>query len=853
MGDNAILTQRHIFGLKGDVKRLVHFVEEATVAYPCGHHVVLYNTETKEQELIHGMVAPPLASGGITAMALTPNRKYLAVAERSSERGVVNIYDAASRKRRKMLSYADLGSKDVVYVSFSGDSKLCLTQGGAPEWQLVLWTFDRAAKPVASTRVSQGAVVNQVDFCPQDATVVCATGQGLLKFMRISESQFRPIASNQKREPQSYACHCWLPEERLVAATTAGDLVLYENYEFRMVLSTGGEASTRIESLCAYSKGFVCGGSAGSLRIYERSEDVRESFKCLKVFRIENCGPRCSIGNLVISPSEETLLCATNDHQMYTFTLSNTDILKEDSMNFDLLSTSFHGPGPDGSAEIYSMDVCVWKPLIATCGADRTVRIWNYQERTVELMKRFEEEEPLSVALHPSGLYVLVGFADKLRFMSLLMDDIRAVYELNIKACRECAFAHGGHAFAAANNAVVQIIATYTHETLANLRGHNGRVRSIRWSRGDRRLVTMGGDGAVFVWKVREAAKDGEHVLPRCAFLGGAASPDFRRIFCVADDRTIREFLAPPSASTSNSPGTSETPKGLVGAHSGTMSLSNVSASSEQHQAGGSAAMQQVVTPAKSKLCDTLLGCAELTANSRVLFVGTADDGAPGFVTAHPMQSQHSRDDWEQLEAQRYVAHADAVSCMRLSHDGLFLFTAGVDGSLALFQVHELDGRGQVVRGSMNRDAAGGTEFTEEILVTKSDLEDKGQQMLQLRLKVDELVLNNEYQLRLKDMKYKERIAEISDKFTSELRADAGRYEELMEDKRRMELDYEDRLHSLEDKHKHEFRDLETQYDAKISTEVTRYRALVTERDEQNAKWDDENRTSTSMLVSFRG
>ena len=70
--------------------------------------------------------------------------------------------------------------------------------------------------------------------------------------------------------------------------------------------------------------------------------------------------------------------------------------------------------------------------------------------------------------------------------------------------------------------------------------------------------------------------------------------------------------------------------------------------------------------------------------------------------------------------------------------------------------------------------------------MTKSDLEEKASAMQQLRNKVDELVLNNEYQLRLKDMKYKERLAETADKFTGELRADAERHERLSDEKRRM-------------------------------------------------------------------
>lgn len=46
----------------------------------------------------------------------------------------------------------------------------------------------------------------------------------------------------------------------------------------------------------------------------------------------------------------------------------------------------------------------------------------------------------------------------------------------------------------------------------------------------------------------------------------------------------------------------------------------------------------------------------------------------------------------------------------------------------------------------------------QEILVTRSNLEDKTTLMMELKNKVDELALHNEYQLRLKDMNYSEKI-----------------------------------------------------------------------------------------------
>jgi len=103
----------------------------------------------------------------------------------------------------------------------------------------------------------------------------------------------------------------------------------------------------------------------------------------------------------------------------------------EDPNLFEPLFQTFHHDAVSG------LDVCVRKPLIATCGLkDRSVRVWNYIEHTLELQQIFNEEI-YSITFHPSGHYVLVGFADKLRLMNLLIDDIRPFKDFGIKQCRE--------------------------------------------------------------------------------------------------------------------------------------------------------------------------------------------------------------------------------------------------------------------------------------------------------------------------------------------------------------------------------------------------------------------------------
>ena len=85
--------------MKGDVKNNISYLDETVVLYPAGHNTVLYNTDNRTQKFINGTDG----SDGITALAVTPNKRMVAVAE-SSDRGIVNLYDLNTLRKRKQLS-----------------------------------------------------------------------------------------------------------------------------------------------------------------------------------------------------------------------------------------------------------------------------------------------------------------------------------------------------------------------------------------------------------------------------------------------------------------------------------------------------------------------------------------------------------------------------------------------------------------------------------------------------------------------------------------------------------------------------------------------------------------------------
>ena len=839
------LGRAQCYGIRGTAKNSVHFVDEQTVAFPCGHATVLYNTETRDQRLIYGSAAP-FASRGISALAVAPNKRLLAVAEESDERGFVSIYDTANNlKRKKVLSCAALGSERVVSVAFSADSRYCLTQGAGPQWALVLWSADKAAKVIATTKSSplNGPAVHRADFSPNDPSAICVTGNTVLRFFRVVESQLRPVTLGFKRDLQDYTCHLWLPDDRVIVGTDAGELLVVDAaaMEFRAALASSPRGGKAARSMAAVSKGFLVGTDGGELHVYESSEDAREFYRRSHTFRLE--GDASAILSMALSPSEDSMICATGSHQLMQFTLSSTDIVARDgAAPFEHLLGPLHGPGRSGATGVTGIATCSWKPLVATCGADRRVRLWNYQERVLEHAAVFEQE-PTCLALHPTGFYMLVGFAESVRYMALLMDDLRVVKEWSVKGARKVAFSGGGSLFAVAANASVLVYNAFTAECLHTLRGHNARVRSIDWRRGDKQLMSAGMDGMVFLWTFEgDDVQRDEISVPRTALHAGAASADFGRAFAYGSDLRLHE-LSLDRLSVRRSLPVEAPVAEMLFAKQGRVLLTGAAPAGARPGTLRAALLPALRPPAPPAPADAGAGAGAGAAPPEGALgseeEGGGSGGGDGAEGGEEGEGEGKEEDGGHLQFCDFRCHGAGVTCMALSTDGSLLFSGAEDGSFFVHEVAELTDAGEV-RAREAAEIAG--DFTEEILVTKGNMERQQERMERLKERVEELKLNNEHQLRMKDATYRQKVQEVRDRFCAELEADQRRRRQLQEEKRARESGFEERLRQLETAHREEFSGLEEQYKAKVLAEVQRYEQLVAEKEEQSRQWDARSR-----------
>uniref|UniRef100_A0A7S0YIJ8 Cilia- and flagella-associated protein 57 n=1 Tax=Polytomella parva TaxID=51329 RepID=A0A7S0YIJ8_9CHLO len=376
----------------------------------------------------------------------------------------------------------------------------------------------------------------------------------------------------------------------------------------------------------------------------------------------------------------------------------------------------------------------------------------------------------------------MIGFADKLRLLTVLMEDLKVIKELGIKACRECSFSCGGQYFAAVNGTTISIYNTYTAENVGNLRGHNGRVRSIFWSPDDTKLISAGMDGAVYEWRLKDFKREKEHVLKGCNYSSVLATPDCKTLYATGSDKRIKEY--------EDSLGT------------GTQITKEIDAGTN---------LTQMV----------------LLSGAKALFGAT--EGGCIRTYKYPLSG----------EFQEFKSHNASISRLKNTWDESLLISASEDGSIFVWDVRDRDAKAAAKREQER------IEFAVEVLVTRSELDEKKARMTELEQQVAELTMQTEYQLRLKDLHLQERIKELTDKYTAEQESDRQKFDALLNEKNDMEMEYEEKLKAAEERSQVQLATLDAQYQAKIMAEVERYQALLQEKELLNERWDEQN----SLLV----
>eukprot|EP00983_Pelagomonas_calceolata_P113432 1159984-Pelagomonas_calceolata.AAC.4 len=200
---------------------------------------------------------------------------------------------------------------EYVSLSFSADGKLLLAQGGGPEWNMVLWVWEKSkiAGTVKTTN-QQGLPVFAVSslLLIRDGSLSAALMQHSKRWsFSMSQEHIlacRTWASNMYRHieanlefmallpPPIHAQCNYSPGDGgmigVLGQNIFKDIVpVQHGTEFKNVFScenTGG--GLVVQCIVCYSKGFVVGQDGGVVTIFEK--DDKEMYRRARAFTIEN-------------------------------------------------------------------------------------------------------------------------------------------------------------------------------------------------------------------------------------------------------------------------------------------------------------------------------------------------------------------------------------------------------------------------------------------------------------------------------------------------------------------------------------------------------------------------------------
>jgi WD40 repeat protein len=334
--------------------------------------------------------------------------------------------------------------------------------------------------------------------------IVCASGNGIIRFFKIVDGIFRPITVNLRREQQNYVVQSWLSNESVILGTESNELIVMHNFVTKVVVPINNGWDQSITSMIPFSQGVIVGGNKGSIRVYTCTKENDFTPILAKDMHIDDTY-KSEIIAIDKAATEEMFICLLSTGRICSFPLSDNEIPIGKNM-----VPWFHAAGPDGSCRITCMDICILKPIVATGGADKTLRIWNYETKDFELTSHFDSSI-ITISLHPSSLQILICFENHVELDYIQYKGLSTVWRRDIQPHGSSCFSNGGQYFALVCGPLAQVYGTYKFDPICTLRGHSSPVEAIAWKHNDQELATIGSDGVVRVWTVSNGKRKLRH------------------------------------------------------------------------------------------------------------------------------------------------------------------------------------------------------------------------------------------------------------------------------------------------------------------------------------------------------
>ncbi|EDV36538.1 uncharacterized protein Dana_GF13013 [Drosophila ananassae] len=807
-GGTVTIRPRLIYGLRSDVIGNIHFNLTKEVIYPVEGVLAFHDYVQNKQRFLR---LPEDTRPEV--IAISSHRKLLAVMERHSKNGrYISIYELATLKKRRHLELpANHKNSEVQQMIFTNDSRSVAVVTKPPEEAVIMLVLDKTSTIIEGRATIPGSHggAECIAGNPNDCSFLAVGGERTLLLMSKSERGFS--ISNNLKVKYRVCSMAFLSLDLLMVGSADDQLILVENGEHKLI-QKASDADTvdlmidqevfdrdrelqdqrfvttqpvtlydrRVLCMTAFPKGFAY-VIFNKVFVFERVSKFKfERKTILTVPTNLYSEPQYQIRNLAIDHKQETVIVTTAHSQIYVGILIVPETLKTKHLKFEPLGVLIH------TAEIIAISVCAWKPIIMTASRDQTIRIWNYETALVELVRKFQVDVNI-VELSLTGQMAAIGFSDQLRITQIFMDDLNIVKTYNFPHCNAVRYSNLGHLMAAAFDNNIAVTSVYKLDVMINLKGHNGIVLSVAWSKNDKYLISGGAEGAIYLWdiesgtRVQEIVQKGtEYVTVSCSF------GDPFTIYAGTSVGTIREFQ-------------------------------------------DSTLVREITVPSRNKgaVTDMCLARSDL-----IMFI--SDHEGNLFNMQLPFMEAGGG------TFTNFRFFDGPVNKMRFSYCGNMLFAISSKGTLAIWTMDNIEGKVPYMDQDLMR--------SQEVLIPRSQLNDKIEQIANLELRLKQQAEEFQYQLSQNEIFDGQQLQEVHRSYCSAL-------EELKELNNEIEARHTEemnhitfQINSIREDHRVQLDTLATQYSERMLIEYQKFTNLRENMLELRESYEDKLKNSTGTL-----
>ncbi|KAK7499056.1 hypothetical protein BaRGS_00009603 [Batillaria attramentaria] len=446
------------FGLNRNVPvlNLTDGVRKA-IMYACSHVGVMYDFANNKQFILQGHLNP------ITCTCVSEDKRWLVTGEKGPD-AMVNVWDTYTGVPIQTL-FDPNPEGGVVAVALTPDARYLATLSAAPVQTLAIWdwTID-GDMPICSADLHPSyGVQAYIQFNPEDIHHLVTNSETQVLFFHWQERTMEyfapPLTDDDFNKPVGrYSQSIYQSKSsRVLSATSIGNLVVWDNNKpVTKVVSTEQSADKKalkiiklqdrgINVLTTTEKCIVIGDQAGHVKFFD------QSLKLIYWYQEFHLGPITSVAREGSNfPPDATIPAPKFVIRDFVVGSSLAIIgnITADGSKVQVIQR-------EHDAATHALAAHPHLPHIAVGSYSGLLKIWNYETKTVMVSRTFDRGSHIrSCTYDPKGSYLVVGFTNgvvRVLDSITLHDEVKEPFHFARDAITQIAFSHDCRFFATAD------------------------------------------------------------------------------------------------------------------------------------------------------------------------------------------------------------------------------------------------------------------------------------------------------------------------------------------------------------------------------------------------------------------